>query len=147
MTSKTALTVPAAANRSPLAAKAIAFAKAHTTWASGMCEQFVREALGQDAKYLTAAAEWTAALAPVDHTHTWYRHPVGVPVHFHTHSSAGHVALGDVYPYVWSTDMAADGTYAPGHVSRVTIAQVERAMGASYEGWLDTCEGVSVYHS
>lgn len=146
MTSKTALTVNAAPNRSPLAAKAVVFAKAHPTWPAGFCEQFVREALGQDAKYGTAQAEWAAALAPHDHTHSWYRFPVGVPVHFATHHAAGHVALADVYPYVYSTDMAPDGSYSPGRVSRVTHSQVERAMGASYEGWLDTCEGVSVYH-
>lgn len=141
--SKPNLTVPAPVNKNPLAAEAIAFAKAHTTWAEGMCEQFVREALQQEAKYLTAAAQWLAA--PAAHRHTYWVPPVGVPVHFSTHNPSGHVALSAGGGYVYSTDMSAAG-YEPGHVALVSLAQVEKSMNGSYLGWLDTCEGVSVYH-
>lgn len=138
-----ALTADAPPNVHPLAAEAIVYANAHSTWGSNLCLQFVRTALRQAAKYRTAQAQWVAA--PGTSRHTWYIPPVGVPVHFATRGSAGHVALSAGGLRVYSTDMNAAGHYAPGHVSLVTIAQVEKAMGATYEGWLDTCEDVNVY--
>lgn len=139
MSSTPALTVPAPPNKSPLAPRAIAYAKAHASWPQDTCLVFVRSCLGLAPKYGTAMAEWLAA--PVAHRHTWYVPPVGVPVHFATSNSAGHVALSAGGGLIYTTDYPHAG-----QVSLVHITTLESAWGAKYLGWLDTCEGVTVYH-
>lgn len=100
--------------------------------------RFVRTALGMAPKYGTAQAEWDAALA--QSKHTFWIPPVGVPVHFRTSNSAGHVALSAGDGYIYSTDYPHAGD-----VSKVLIKELESAWGATYEGWLDECEGHRVY--
>lgn len=98
----------------------------------GWCEQYVRQAFGQPAKYATATAAWNGQ----EDKHTDRNHPGGVAVAAYwavTGEPAGHVA-------VWNSDGSVWSASHPTSTSPIRFANleaIERYYGGrlQWRGW------------
>lgn len=111
---------------------AIQFAMNHDSWASGMCQQFVRTCFDRPAVFPSAAAAWAGA----DHKHRVLHGaqvPRAVPVFWLGGSRGfGHVAISVGNGLCRSTDWPSSG-----RVGTVAIDTITRTWGQSFQGWTE----------
>lgn len=120
--------------------EAITWARQHSTWAVGYCQQYVRTAFDVGSYYGTAAAAWAGA----EHKHRVTHEaacPRGVPV-FWTGGSHGygHVALSIGNGLCISTDAGGAG-----RVAVVNIDSLTARWGLRFEGWAEDINRVRVF--
>jgi hypothetical protein len=117
-------------------AQAVAIARTYSTYAPGLCLQWVRTCLGVPPKYDDAETAWQNAL----HKHPGaFVPPLGVPVWWENNSIRGHVALSDGYGGCYSTDYPSRG-----RVGRVGIAKLTTEWNMHYRGWTEDINGVVI---
>lgn len=102
----------------------------------GWCLKFVRIMLGVAASYNSAIDAWSGAKKK----HPSGTPPKGVPV-FWAIGKFGHVALSDGNGWCYSTDIRRRGK-----VDRVPISEIHARWGATYLGWTEDLNGVTVYN-
>lgn len=117
-------------------AQAVALARTYSTYAPGLCLQFVRICLNVPPKYDDAETAWQNAA----HKHPGaFIPPLGVPVWWENNSIRGHVALSDGVGGCYSTDYPSRG-----RVGRVGIAKLTSEWNMHYRGWTEDINGVTI---
>lgn len=121
--------------------QAIDWARAHTRWPVGYCQQYVRTAFDVGAYYGTASQAWAGATKKHRVSHGAHC-PRGVPV-FWTGGSHGygHVALSIGNGLCISTDAGGAGV-----VAVVSIDSLTARWGLSFQGWTEDINTVTVFH-
>lgn len=102
-----------------------------TTWAIGMCDNFVANMYGYSASgYATAAEHWSN-LPGGDQHPSDYNAPAGALMFWGGGSNGnGHVAISDGAGGIYSTDISGPGT-----VSHVAATEISSKWGLPYLGW------------
>jgi len=119
--------------------QALALARTYSTYAPGLCLQWVRTLYGIAGKYDDAETAWQNAM----HKHPGaFIPPLGVPVWWENNSIRGHVAISDGMGAVYSTDYPTRG-----RVGRVGIARLTTEWNMHYRGWTEDINGVVILSS
>lgn len=110
--------------------QALSRAAATSSWAVGMCDNFVANMYGLSASgYYTASDHWNAVPDQYKHPNDG-NPPAGALVFWG--GGAGHVAISDGNGYVFSTDQPSAG-----NVGHVPLSAITQGWGKQYLGWTD----------
>lgn len=116
--------------------QALSRAAATSSWAAGMCDNFVANMYGLSASgYTTAVTHWNAI--PSQYKHTDGNPPAGALAFWG--GGLGHVAISDGNGYVFSTDQPSQG-----EVGHVPLSAITQGWGKPYLGWTDPYFGGQV---
>jgi hypothetical protein len=119
---------------------AVQYAMDHHSWASGMCQQFVRSCFDVGALFPSAASAWNNA----DHKHRvdhGAQVPRAVPVFWLGGSRGfGHVAISIGNGLVRSTDWPSSGS-----IGTVAIDTITSRWGQRFQGWTEDINNVRVW--